>query len=196
MSFFIWTISGEKVLKFYWFDAYEDRFKQPGICNWCVIFYIARCTVRSSLLKALFSFLQVLCICLAKCGLNLQRHMSGKHYFMFPTLFSGFHGHWLSSIVIMIDGSKKLNCTVSQVLNCRICVFLKGAVINTSYTWFAGPREAGMASYIYLLKLVVYFQLFCGSQEHRETNIYSSKRKGLMLLACPSLHFTRNYSTL
>ena len=22
---------GEKVLKFYWFDAYEDRFKQPGI---------------------------------------------------------------------------------------------------------------------------------------------------------------------
>ena len=22
---------GEKVLKFYWFDAYEDRLKQPGI---------------------------------------------------------------------------------------------------------------------------------------------------------------------
>ena len=23
-------LSGEKFLKFYWFDAYEDRFKQPG----------------------------------------------------------------------------------------------------------------------------------------------------------------------
>lgn len=29
--FSVLTISGEKVLKFFWFDAYEDRFKQPGI---------------------------------------------------------------------------------------------------------------------------------------------------------------------
>ena len=28
--FYALTISGEKVLKFFWFDAYEDRFKQPG----------------------------------------------------------------------------------------------------------------------------------------------------------------------
>jgi len=28
--FYVLTISGEKVLKFFWFDAYEDRFKQPG----------------------------------------------------------------------------------------------------------------------------------------------------------------------
>ena len=25
--------SGEKVLKFYWFDAYEDKFKQPGLLS-------------------------------------------------------------------------------------------------------------------------------------------------------------------
>ena len=29
-SFSFLFLLGEKVLKFYWFDAYEDRFKQPG----------------------------------------------------------------------------------------------------------------------------------------------------------------------
>ena len=27
---FLFFLLGEKFLKFYWFDAYEDRFKQPG----------------------------------------------------------------------------------------------------------------------------------------------------------------------
>ena len=34
----------------------------------------------------------------------------------------------------------------------------------------------------FVITNIVIFQLFCGSQEHRETNIYSAERKGWMLL--------------